>query len=559
MDSVSNLTKESRPFTEKEIQKYLGLNETFEMLSIFSAQKRQAEFIDCKNAERLKLVHKFLGLQPFELKETNVKEIIKEKNAMLSVVMKNFSKARGIDAIDLSISSAELFHKVARNEEKDLRVELLSLDASYKELLEFYNLNLKNAGNTFIDTAKFYTEIEELQSENEQYREQIELNNKKVDNMSAELNAQKLLFEEINGPIEDFDKNSKMVVNLISETGQKIAVLKHELAKDIKQLELDNCNSCGKKFTAKDKEKVQKRIDMYNKDIVSFTGQMGYHRDVLETNQKYIKDFYAAEKSIRDIEKYENIKIENTIRGNEAEINRINNTIAEYERVSESRTVVSLLKDKVNEFNAERNKLEAEITKFNKERIKHEMDLKVFRDERTAYIACKKEVDECEEELRLLRAYKKIVDKDGLPLFMLKSKIDEINDRINTIIDQIFDFTVEFKVEDDKGELKIQFNYDNDPDLNDVALASGSETFMINLCIKVALSQISILPKVDTLFIDEGYDSLDKDTIERLPSLFGVLTNYYKNIITISHMEEIKDMCTTQIHVKKVKQFTEIY
>ena len=163
-----------------------------------------------------------------------------------------------------------------------------------------------------------------------------------------------------------------------------------------------------------------------------------------------------------------------------------------------------------------------------------------------------------EDEIRLLKAYRKIVNKDGLPLYILRSKIDEINEKVNLVVSQVFDFVVDFSVDDEKGELKIQFSYDDEAEKNDVGLASGSETFVINLCIKVALSQISNLPKVESVFIDEGYDSLDADTIERLPALFGMLVNYYNNVVTISHLDSVKDMCSHQLRLERKNRYTEL-
>ena len=174
-----------------------------------------------------------------------------------------------------------------------------------------------------------------------------------------------------------------------------------------------------------------------------------------------------------------------------------------------------------------------------------------------AYNEWVKVLHELEGEIRLLKAYRKIVSKDGLPLYILNSKIAEINEKVNLVVSQVFDFEIDFSIDDDKGELKIQFSYPDEPDGNDIGLASGSETFIINVCIKVGLSQISSLPKIDSFFIDEGYDSLDAKTIEKLPALFSMLTNYYKNVVTISHMEIVKDMCSSQIRLEKKGKYTQ--
>ena len=216
------------------------------------------------------------------------------------------------------------------------------------------------------------------------------------------------------------------------------------------------------------------------------------------------------------------------------------------------------MKEKIDEYN----KLKIEYSKTISEaqiqigsytsKIKElENKIKIYN-ERVVLLTC------LENEIRLLKAYRKIVNKDGLPLYILQNKIEEINEKVNLVVSQVFDFKLVFSIDEEKGELKIQFSYEDETEGNDIGLASGSETFVINICIKVALSQISNLPKIDSFFIDEGYDSLDYKTIERLPALFNMLTNYYKNVITISHMDTVKDMCRHQIKLEKLGKYTEI-
>jgi len=345
---------------------------------------------------------------------------------------------------------------------------------------------------------------------------------------------------------------------VIEKSVKSIAVIEHEIQKAKSQLNIDSCNTCGKKFTDKDKERILESISSLDAERDSIAKASDVVREEIKYAKEWLLRVEDVEKIAKDIERYQIIKIENTIKNNELEISRLKSKISEYEKVTDARLIVNLLKDKVAEYYHDKNSLNSKIKDVRKNISSYEMKLASMRSEVKVYVDRMKTIDSLTEEIRLLRIYKKIVDKDGLPLFMLMSKISEINDRINTIIEQIFDFTVEFKVDDKKGELKIQFNYEGDPEHNDVALASGSETFMINLCIKVALAQISILPKVQTLFIDEGYDSLDKETIEKLPDLFNILSNYYKNIITISHMDEIKDLCNKQIKISKSKRYTEV-
>lgn len=82
---------------------------------------------------------------------------------------------------------------------------------------------------------------------------------------------------------------------------------------------------------------------------------------------------------------------------------------------------------------------------------------------------------------------------------------------------------------------------------------SGGETFLISLALALALSDLAARKvELKSLFIDEGFGSLDKltldqtiDTLEKLQYESG------KNIGVISHVEAMQERITTQIQVSK--------
>jgi DNA repair protein SbcC/Rad50 len=82
---------------------------------------------------------------------------------------------------------------------------------------------------------------------------------------------------------------------------------------------------------------------------------------------------------------------------------------------------------------------------------------------------------------------------------------------------------------------------------------SGGETFLISLGLALALSDLAARNiRINSLFIDEGFGSLDKltldqtiDTLEKLQYETG------KSIGVISHVEAMQERITTQIQVSK--------
>jgi exonuclease SbcC len=87
--------------------------------------------------------------------------------------------------------------------------------------------------------------------------------------------------------------------------------------------------------------------------------------------------------------------------------------------------------------------------------------------------------------------------------------------------------------------------------LRSVASLSGGETFKISLCLALGLSDLASRDvKIDSLFIDEGFGTLDPEALEESISLLEQLQNETgKSIGIISHVTELKDRLTTKIRL----------
>ena len=82
---------------------------------------------------------------------------------------------------------------------------------------------------------------------------------------------------------------------------------------------------------------------------------------------------------------------------------------------------------------------------------------------------------------------------------------------------------------------------------------SGGETFLTSLCLALALSDLSSNKvQIKSLFIDEGFGSLDQDSLHEAISLLENLPDTTgKTIGIISHVEALKQRIPTQIQLKK--------
>lgn len=81
---------------------------------------------------------------------------------------------------------------------------------------------------------------------------------------------------------------------------------------------------------------------------------------------------------------------------------------------------------------------------------------------------------------------------------------------------------------------------------------SGGETFLVSLALALGLSDLaSHKTRIDSLFVDEGFGTLDSQTLEEVMTALENLRMRGKTIGIISHVEMLKERITTQIQVRK--------
>jgi DNA repair exonuclease SbcCD ATPase subunit/DNA repair exonuclease SbcCD nuclease subunit len=553
-NELQNLSGEKRQETEKEIQKLFGIESMFEILSIFSAQKKQTEFIDCKNAERLTLVNRFLGLQSFELKEKEVAEQLKADKAVFNALMKEFNSNIKLSDLEDELLGIE-----------KLQVERTPLVETYEENLE--NHILKNEGllelyeELKVGANKKVVSPEEIKEQNDAIDNEIKKKQKEIISHETSLvtqtesldNIKSKFKKDVGVGIQSYTPDYKKTKSAENE----LAVIYSDLARYNKQIKIDVCVTCSKPFSEKDKEKTKKLISEHEERVEELEAIVEKETKKLDSIVDQQNEYNKLGRTMSNTQNTI-LSLKNDLERLEVKKSKIISADDEYKAVEKAKKGLLKLEPQIAEYKTEKFRLEGLITnlKFELKDLKNRTS--TLKKEIEHYKLKLQELAAIEEELRILKTYKDIIHKDGLPLYILKTKMASVNRQINLIVSQVFNFELEFAVDEDAGDLNINFIYEGDADTNDVALASGAETFIINLCIKVGLSQISELPKMSSLLIDEGYGTLDPETIDKIPVLFAVLSEYYKNIITVSHLDSIKDMCQHQIKLKKVNGYTEI-
>jgi DNA repair exonuclease SbcCD ATPase subunit len=77
------------------------------------------------------------------------------------------------------------------------------------------------------------------------------------------------------------------------------------------------------------------------------------------------------------------------------------------------------------------------------------------------------------------------------------------------------------------------------------------ESFIATLALRVALINISNLPRPNFLFVDEGFSALDAANMPMIQSVFDYLKSIFDFTIVISHVDAMRDMVDKHLEIKK--------
>lgn len=84
---------------------------------------------------------------------------------------------------------------------------------------------------------------------------------------------------------------------------------------------------------------------------------------------------------------------------------------------------------------------------------------------------------------------------------------------------------------------------------------SGGESFYVSLALALGLADIVTAEAggqaLDTLFIDEGFGTLDEDTLHQVLDVLDSLRAHDRTVGLISHVPELRRRITQRLHIAK--------
>ena len=399
--------------------------------------------------------------------------------------------------------------------------------------------------------------IEELETEYKNNKKQLNDKYKSQNEIKKELKIIKAEIDDLTVKIEYFnlinkikdEKNkwSNEPIREIKENKEKeLSLLKTQLEK--KQVIENNIN----------KLEDYKNILLHNNELDIIIKNIKYNIDELinsENNKQHSEEYnnYLKQKQLFATISMEIMKINvsileknNLITKDENIFQNLNSKLLTINKNNEIITTISNMKTEIKNIDTELNKLKNDKYKLDELIRTNDIIIKNYDEKKARFL-------KLFDEKEVYANYMTLVNKNGLPLHILKRYLTHISDGINFISESFIKKKIDLFIEDNDIVLNIIVKDDDNKNRN-IMMVGGRESFVLDIAFKIVLAKIAHLPKSNFIFIDEGISVFDKEHLNNITDLFSYLNNYFDYVFLMSHIEEIKDYVSKKIYIKRDDQ-----
>jgi DNA repair exonuclease SbcCD ATPase subunit len=549
--SLHDLCGEDRNETEKVLRKLIGTPEDF-LLTSMSSQGDSDAYIKHGSTRRWQVLAKFLDLDVFGKMLDYIKDDLKEHKGMLkNFPEKNWTQIRS--SLVEKISSYRKSLEEKSDEIVELELEINKLQHQFSKFSDFTPVTeehvsiLERKVSDLKATIKTDgVRIDALLEQEQDAKEKIA----KILALEAQCNVDEL----------------KLKMKELQSLKERVLDLKHKhsaengsLLEQKKKIKILTTVPCGEEFPTcrfiKDAIEAKTAIPEQELKVDELLELLEESQKQLERisveNTEDLLDRLSKLKDKKQKLEVQIVKFENEIEKLTASIKTNREILSQTEKkLSESK--IALL----NNDNVQAMTIKVELDNLNKmraslnaEKLQIATSIGRFDSELSKIESEKSKRDEILTEMRVLELLNSAFSRKGIPRTIIATQLPLINDEITKILAGITNYTVEFENDDDSDKLELYLNYGDSRRI--IELGSGMEKMISSMAIRVALSNVSSLPRSDMFIIDEGFGALDDANLEACSRMLKLLVEHYRTVLVISHVDVIKDSVDNMIEITK--------
>ena len=554
--------------TEANIRKIFGNIEDF-MITSMASQLDSLAFIKEGSTKRKNKLAKFLDLDIFEQKLN----FAKKDSAEISALIKRFKNKK---IAELLVAKQEEVEEI--NDDIDHQTDLCKKhNTRYEELLQEY-LKIEEEINSIPQTI---IDIDELEDEIDRLDAEIHKAGVKVSQNKTSIKENVLAIEQADAIVNSINEHRlAQILEQCSEfekslkaSEQELRTLKTKEKQSIKKINMlhdheydPDCKyCCDNKFVkdatkAKDYlptleeeiEEVEKIIDGWKLKIFGLDKASAEKElKTLESNVVKRDKFVAINKNLQITNESIVSKISlmknqtNSLEKQRDEYNTNRQAIENLSSLIKSKNAVKL---KMTEAKERKEKCDKKIQDYLVELGAVKSTIKRLHVE-------KREQDELEESFIAYELFMRCMHPNGIAYEIIKQKLSLINEEIQKCLANIVDFQVMFEEDGRNLDINIKHpKYDSRP----ISMGSGAEKTIAAMAIRLALIEITNLPKSTLFIMDEPATALDQEHMEGFVRLIDMIKDKFKTVLLISHLDVLKDCVDKTIDIQKVGGYAKV-
>ena len=545
---LNNQNGTTRTDTEKVLRGIIGNPEDFLFTSL-SSQGQVNSFINSGATARKEILNRFLDLDIFKSLYNLVHE---EVSVLKKGSLKDFDKIKVTEAITALEENINSLNKLIQEKQSILE--------EVEELV-----------NQLPDTKEYDSYVSSLQSTNFILEKKIRERNLRINEISGMDDILRLRLSEkktLEGKIQEDSNNLKDILSQcqeeeveienLREIKTKYEALKSDIERSKKIVKKLDVVPCGDQFPTcvyiHDAHQAKQEIENLQKQMIA----LSFDNDSFETRKEIVRE------------------IKTLLKTKESDLNKLN---AEYTKLDKLITDVNL---QVQLKKAQVQNLEESITDLENQKLELSSKLNLLtsmtgiNDIRQENLNLKKEIsreinsysvelgksesnklhlqnelvtkENLQKEMDVLESILNAFSKNGIPAMALTTQLPIINKIVNDYLSGVVDFKLNFHTEVGVNTLEIYIQDENPKRV--IELASGMEKMISSLAIRAALMQLTPLPKLDSIIIDEGFEALDSVNMNNVLKMLDKLKTNFRSVIIITHIPTLKEYMDKILEIK---------
>jgi DNA repair exonuclease SbcCD ATPase subunit/DNA repair exonuclease SbcCD nuclease subunit len=490
-------------------------------------------------------------------KRTTMKdEINKLQQSKKHVEIPEFVKKYTIDKLVRMIGTKTKNREIKQKNVGIIEKKVLKLERKLTKMSEY-------TSDAFDALKKKYDEYQDIQREKDVLSEMINKTNEELERLSVHKYDPKCEFCVNNVFVKNARKAEKHLKNQMSQMAKLDAIT----------FDMDHFTEFQTSMSTKSEymgeiTKYKHTLNTTTKEIKELSETMDRLNDILvhkrtleeilETNERIDRAVgilrEALTKTDGVIKEYDNV-LKHASSDDETRIAEIDALLRVYDVVEKNERCQEVIDVSTSSIKEYRIELQTICDRMNTSTIQktiNEADILKYTDNNRKNNNHKK-------RQQLYEKYVKMMQKNGLPYFLISKVIPTLERRINAILRKLVDFRIRFDLEHKKAQKYINLFLVRGDHECVIQMCSGFEKFVTNIVMKMGIRTIAKVPKPNFMMIDEGFGNFDEEHLNTtVQQLFQFLCSNFDYSLLISHIDILKDYIQTHIHINRSNGFSNI-